>query len=96
MRLRRKLCDAVARETGVRLLAFPVWGWTLPADHALPDMRAIGARIDISSVLARKRRAIAAHASQTTRMIDDSPCGFQLPPEFIALFERPWETYVAA
>ena len=90
-----RLCDVVARETGARHLAFPVWGLTLPHDKPLDIGPPTGARLDIAAVLPRKRRAIAAHVSQTTRLIDDSPWGFQLPGEFLALFDRPWETFVA-
>ena len=90
------LADAVARATGVRHLAFPVWGLTLPSDQAIDQAPMRGARLDIAAVLPRKRRAIAAHVSQTTRLIDDSPHGFQLPPEFLALFDRPWESFIDA
>ena len=90
-----KLAAAVAREMGIAHLAFPVWGWTLPADQPLAASPPRGARLDISAVLPAKRRAIAAHVSQTTTLISDSPYGFQLPAEFLALFDRPWEAFIA-
>ncbi len=89
-----KLADTVARETDVRHVAFPVWGWTLPKDRAWTGPMPGGARLDISMVLPAKRRAIAAHVSQTTTLISDSPFGFQLPTEFLALFDRPWEAFI--
>ena len=91
------LAAAVARRTGARQLEFPVWGWTLPRDRGLAaEPPKWGARLDISAVLPTKRRAIAAHLSQTTALITDSPYGFQLPAEFLALFDRPWEVFVLA
>ena len=90
-----KLADAVARGTGITHVAFPVWGWTLPAHQLLAEPPPHGARLDISAVLPTKRRAIAAHVSQTTALISDSPYGFQLPAKFLALFDRPWEAFIA-
>jgi len=90
-----KLGDAVAGQTGITHVAFPVWGWTLPRDQILADGPPRGARLDISAVLPAKRRAIAAHVSQTTALISDSPYGFQLPAAFLALFDRPWEAFIA-
>ncbi len=30
----------------------------------------------------------------TSGMIDDDPTGFRLPPEFLAMFDRPWEAFL--
>lgn len=90
------LAGAVAQATGARHLEFPIWGWTLPRDSALAEPPPRGARLDISAMLPTKRRAIAAHVSQTTALIADSPHGFQLPAEFLALFDRPWEMFIRA
>ena len=49
----------------------------------------------IRPVLDAKRRAIAAHRSQTTDLIDDDPDGSRLPEEFVGLFTRPYEVYLA-
>ena len=87
--------DAVARAIGARLLHYPVWGWTLPAGHLLPDAPIRGWRLDITHHLPAKRRAIAAHRSQTTDLIDDDPSGFRLPDEFLALFTRPFEVFLS-
>ncbi len=51
-------------------------------------------RLDIATHLPAKRRAIAAHAAQTRRVIDDSPDGFRLDPLFLALFDRSWEVLI--
>ena len=90
-----RMGDAVARATRARLLAYPVWGWTLPADQRLPDAPVRGWRLDIARHLPAKRRAIAAYRSQTTDLIDDDPNGFRLTDEFLALFTRPFEVFLA-
>jgi LmbE family N-acetylglucosaminyl deacetylase len=90
-----RMGHAVAQAIGARPLAYPVWGWTLPADQQLPDVPLHGWRLDIIRHLAAKRRAIAAHRSQTTDLIDDDPNGFRLTDEFLALFTRPFEAFLA-
>ena len=82
-----------ARACGARLLAYPIWGLTLPAQAAAgaewPCLR-----LDISDVLDRKANAIAAHRSQTTALIDDDPKGFRLTPEDLARHLQPFEPYL--
>ena len=82
---------AAAADAGCRHLAYPVWGLTLPPDTSLPGPLPTGRRIDITPYLGRKRAAIAAHHSQYAGLIADDPLGFQLPPAFLALFDRPFE-----
>lgn len=91
-----RLGQAVCRESGARLLAYPVWAWTLPDERGLPDEPIQGFRLDISRHLPAKRRAIAAHRSQTTDLIADDPTGFRMPPEFRALFDQPYEVFIEA
>lgn len=86
----------VARETGVRMLSFPVWGWTLPATAWLPAGEIRGARLDISGQLPVKRRAIACHRSQLTDLINDDPDGFRLSGNVLDLFDRPYEVFSEA
>lgn len=88
------MAAAAAHDAGARHWAYPVWGWTLPGDADLPGNAPSGVRIDISRHLNLKRRAIQAHLSQHAGLITDDPQGFQMPPEFIALFETPTETYL--
>lgn len=80
---------------GMRHLAYPVWSWTLPPDLRLDAGAPEGIRIDIARHLPRKRRAIAAHASQAGRVIDDDPSGFAMSEAFIALFDGPTEVLVS-
>jgi LmbE family N-acetylglucosaminyl deacetylase len=88
------LAAAASRITGLRHLAYPVWGWTLPDDHLLPEQTIAGARLDIGRHLPAKRQAIAAHTSQTSALITDSPYGFRLSASFLSLFDRPWEAFI--
>jgi LmbE family N-acetylglucosaminyl deacetylase len=83
-----------ARLTGTRLVSYPIWGWTLPPEKSLPARPIIGARLDVSGQLPAKRAAIAAHRSQLTGTVDGDPDGFSLPTAFLALFDRPFETFL--
>jgi LmbE family N-acetylglucosaminyl deacetylase len=89
-----RMAAPAAARIGASLRSYPVWGWTLAPDHALPDGPVRGWRLDIEAHLPAKRRAIAAHVSQTTGLIDDDPEGFRLADSFVALFTRPFEVYL--
>ena len=82
------LAAAAAREAGLKHLAYPVWGLTLPMDTPLPLAGITGHRLDVAAELPVKRRAIAAHRSQHGGLITDDPTGFTLPRSFLALFDR--------
>ena len=85
-----RLAFAAGSRLGVRVLSYPVWGWTLPAGTDVgPAPR--GLRFDVSRHLAAKVAAIAAHRSQTTNLIDDDPDGFRLSPAMIARCTGPFE-----
>ncbi len=88
------VAEQAARFIGAQLLSYPVWGWLLPPDTLLPVDGISGWRLDIAAHLAVKQQAIAAHASQYTGMIDDSPDGFRLPPALLSVFERPFEVFI--
>ncbi|SHL20311.1 PIG-L deacetylase family protein [Hymenobacter psychrotolerans] len=84
--------------TPPRLLEYVVWAWqrAAPSDLPQPD-EAIGWRLEVQPVLARKQRAIAAHRSQLApSIIDDDPAGFTLSAEMLAHFEQPFEVYLEA
>jgi LmbE family N-acetylglucosaminyl deacetylase len=90
-----RLGQLVARAIGARLLLYPVWTWTVPPTGWLPDTPVVqGARLDITRHLEAKRRAIACHRSQITDLIRDDPCGFRMSPEFLAIFDWPFEVFV--
>ena len=41
----------------------------------------------------KKRRAIAAHRSQTTDLIDDDPAGFRFTQSELGRFDLPYEFF---
>jgi LmbE family N-acetylglucosaminyl deacetylase len=88
------IAAAVASCAGIRHVAYPVWGWTLPEDAAVPGAPGSGWRLDIAAFLAAKRNAIRAHQSQYGGLIDDDPAGFLLPDALLAFFDSPWETFL--
>ena len=78
-----------------RWIEYPVWAWPhAETDVAPQEGEAVAWRLDIGGVLEAKRRAVAAHRSQTTALIDDDPDGFRLAPEMLAYFDRPWELFL--
>jgi LmbE family N-acetylglucosaminyl deacetylase len=78
------------------LYSYPVWGWSLRPDSPVGPWPPRGFRLDISAELPMKRRAIAAHRSQTTPLIDDDPQGHHLPPDMLKRFYRPFEIFLDA
>lgn len=89
-----RLARLAAGEVGAKLLCYPVWGWTLPPTVWLPAARLRGARLDIARHLPAKRRAIACHRSQVAGLIHDDPTGFRASPEFLAIFDQPFEVFI--
>jgi LmbE family N-acetylglucosaminyl deacetylase len=89
-----KLGAQVADRCGVRSVAYPVWGWTLPRDQSIPAPVTPGWRLDIADDLPAKRHAIQAHRSQYGGLIADDPTGFQLPPGLLAVFDTQFETFI--
>ncbi|MBM0743431.1 PIG-L family deacetylase [Phormidium sp. CLA17] len=77
-----------------RILEYPIWDWDVEQRRGFAGEQVIGWRLDVSSVLEIKLRAIAAYRSQTTDLIDDDPEGFRLTPEMLANFAQPWELYL--
>ena len=83
------------RDRPVRWIEYPVWAWTKVGQPEAPRAgEGLAWRLDIAAVLPAKRRAVAAHRSQTTRMIADDPDGFCLAPDMLALFDRPYELFL--
>jgi len=89
-----RIAREVQRRVGkVRLFEYVVWGHTLPPSTHVDPMRS-GFRISIDDeAMERKRRAIAAHRSQTTALIDDDPGGFLFRQIDMAHFDRPYEFF---
>jgi LmbE family N-acetylglucosaminyl deacetylase len=78
-----------------RLCAYPIWGFKLPPDQPLHMDDPKGSRVWVREYLPAKRRAIAAHGSQVSRLIDDDPNGFILGADDLARFDRPYEPYLS-
>ncbi|WP_336492370.1 PIG-L deacetylase family protein [Methylobacterium nigriterrae] len=84
---------ARARLPGIRVRAYPVWAWALPPGAEVGPAPS-GMRLDVAADLPAKARAVAAHRSQTTALIDDDPEGFRLEPAMLARFARPFEIFL--
>jgi LmbE family N-acetylglucosaminyl deacetylase len=77
----------------VRLFEYVVWGHTLPPSTEVDSIRS-GFRIHIDQEgLEKKRRAIAAHRSQTSDLIYDDPDGFRFTQSGLARFDLPYEFF---
>lgn len=77
-----------------RILEYPIWLWEMAQDKDLPTENIKIFRLNIENVTDIKQRAINAHVSQTTDLIDDDPHGFRLSPEVLAHFAAPFEYYL--
>jgi LmbE family N-acetylglucosaminyl deacetylase len=90
-----RIAREVQRRVGrIRLLEYVVWGHTLPPNTKVDPIRS-GFRIGISQeAMEKKRRAIAAHRSQTTPLIDDDPGGFLFSQIDLAHFDLPYEFFL--
>lgn len=88
------VADAVANAAGIRHVAYPVWGWMLPAHTPVPGLVAGGWRFNVEGFLTRKRRAIQAHRTQYGGVITDDPTGFQLPAGLLSVFDSPFEIFL--
>jgi LmbE family N-acetylglucosaminyl deacetylase len=86
---------AQRRLAGVTLYEYTVWGSALSPNASVAPLIG-GFRIRIARHRARKDRAIAAHRSQTTGLIDDDPRGFRLWAADLARFAKPYESFFVA
>ena len=86
----------MASAVPIRLLFYPVWGWTLDPDTLVPTAPGAGCRLDISFFLAAKLAAIQAHRSQYGDLISDDPNAFRLPAALLSAFDTPFETFLNA
>jgi LmbE family N-acetylglucosaminyl deacetylase len=90
-----RIAREVQRRVGeVKLFEYVVWGHTLPPSTEVHPIRG-GFRISINhEAMEKKRRAIAAHRSQTTMLIDDDPGGFLFSQIELDRFDRPYEFFL--
>jgi LmbE family N-acetylglucosaminyl deacetylase len=83
--------------SSARCLEYTVWTAERAAAADLPNPAAVRVwRLDIESVVAAKRRAIAAHRSQLGLVIDDDPAGFTIAPAMRARCETAAEYFIEA
>ncbi len=87
--------DAMKQGEQPRVLEYLIWLWELgrPDDLPKPGERMV-LQVDIDAVVDQKKRAINAHQSQVTRMIDDDPTAFYLSPDLLSHFDTPYELFV--
>jgi LmbE family N-acetylglucosaminyl deacetylase len=80
------------RAVELRLFEYVVWGHTLPASTEVDAIGGFRIRVDQRG-REKKRRAIAAHRSQTTNLIDDDPEGFRFTQSGLARFDLRYEFF---
>jgi LmbE family N-acetylglucosaminyl deacetylase len=83
---------AQQRLAGVELYEYSIWGANLPPDAPVTAPR-VGFRLRLEQRLVKKKRAIAAHRSQTMQLISDDPTGFCLSATDLAWFTSPYEAF---
>ena len=76
----------------LRLFEYVVWGPTLPPATEVDTLGGFRIRLD-HAALEKKRRAIAAHRSQTSDLIDDDPAGFRFTQSELGRFDLPYEFF---
>lgn len=87
--------QAIAR-TGrpIRKLEYFIWLWERAG---LDDLPAAGEckvwSVNIKPAQPFKKRAVLAHVSQTTTLINDDPEGFTLSEEVLSHFDKPFEIF---
>jgi LmbE family N-acetylglucosaminyl deacetylase len=88
------LLQAARVSPAARYLEYPVWLWELGTPDDFPRDGEVGlAGVDVAAFTEARRRAIAAHRSQVTRLIEDDPTAFYLAPELLRYFEGPVELF---
>ncbi|MBF8456151.1 PIG-L family deacetylase [Kaistella sp. G5-32] len=77
-----------------KIYEYPIWLDQLgTVDDSPTNEEAMPFRLNITSVLDQKQKAIAAHLSQTTSLISDDPHGFRISEEMLHQFNVPYETF---
>ncbi len=84
-----------ACDSSTRIVEYPIWLWEIAESADAPQIGEVVAwRLDINRVSEKKQRAIRAHTSQTTDLIDDDPYGFRLTDDILANFAESYEVYL--
>ncbi len=78
----------------IKVLQYFIWVWALATAEDLPTKNEVKwYKVNIAEVLNIKQKAIKAHVSQVTNLIDDDPEGFMLSPEILNYFTPPFELF---
>jgi LmbE family N-acetylglucosaminyl deacetylase len=90
----REILLAACSRTGMRprVLEYPIWALVDRGDPPHSGEVSVW-RLDIASVLRRKREAIDAHRSQLGGVVKDDPQGFRLSRYVLRRFLRPVEWF---
>ncbi|MDB5242154.1 MAG: GlcNAc-PI de-N-acetylase [Spirosoma sp.] len=78
-----------------KVLEYLIWLWELGDERDMPghDEMLVWS-VPIETVIAQRNKAIAAHRSQVSRLIDDDPTAFYLSPELLMHFNKPRELFL--
>ena len=88
--------SVAARNYSLQRYEYLVWAFERAAHGEWPRAdEAAAFRVEVRDDLARKRAAIAAHASQVSNLISDDPSAFRLSPAVLAHFDDPFESWIA-
>ncbi|WP_051907946.1 PIG-L family deacetylase [Flavimarina sp. Hel_I_48] len=91
-----KICQDLAASHDLKLtiIEYPIWLWENGKQDEIPVRDSYNFfRLDITTVLEAKHLAIAAHVTQTTRLIDDDADGFILTEKLLKPFMGTLEYY---
>ena len=91
-----RIAERMAWRQGLKLLAYPVWGWVIAADDEIPCAAPHGVRLPVGRHAEAKQRAIMAHRSQYGDLITDDPGGFRLPDTLLSAFRQPFEVLLSS
>ena len=84
-----------AKNENHEIIEYPIWLYELAQSDDAPLTTEVSAfRLDVGSVAETKQKAVRAHRSQVTDLIDDDPEGFRLSEEVLRNFAAPFEIYL--
>jgi LmbE family N-acetylglucosaminyl deacetylase len=84
-----------AKGENQQIIEYPIWLYELAESSDAPlESEVTAFRLDINSVVETKQKAIRAHRSQITNLIDDDAQGFRLSEEVLQNFAVPFEIYL--
>lgn len=82
-------------KTQPRVLQYLIWIWELGKQADIVQSESVKwFQVNIKPVIQIKKKAVEAHASQISRLIDDDPEGFILSPEILAHFDYTEELFI--